>query len=157
MRYIAKIFIFLMLTTSLLMLGGCQSKEKNENIAKFIQETQAATKPTSDTDLLNTEALKKPIIEDITPIRNRNPFTISSGTTQANDAGTQQIGNLKLVGVVNINEKKWAIIRASGKIYKVTVGQLIGLNKISQITDKTVTFIRTDDPSEEAITLTLQE
>lgn len=136
-----------------LLLSAC-SGDKLEDLQEYVNQVQS--RPGAGiAPLPEIKPYERFIYEDQ---RMRDPFKPAAKTPAAAAGGSNSklrpnisrnrealeqyaLDTLKLVGSLNKNSEKWAIIKSSdGTIYKVKVGNHIGKNfgEITRITDKQV-------------------
>jgi len=153
-------FIFILAA----IVSACGGSEKGSQTQQFIDQVKTQTKPTVNKNVVGTEnleALLKTQEGSIENIKARNPFSLAAAPVATTAAGGQASGSLKLLGIFTLGasgrEKRWAILSFDGKIYRVTAGEKVGENRISQVNVKSVTVTSNENGEETSYTLSLQE
>lgn len=149
------------------MLSSCGGEDQSSQTEKYIADVKAQTKPNAtkkpdDVDISKLEKLLNAPNNPTDVLKTRNPLAVAAvpiteSPTKENNAKTA----LKLMGIFSMGptgtEKRWAIISFDDKIYKVTAGEKVGENVISQVNEKSVTVKTSQNGEEASYTLNLQE
>lgn len=154
-----KLFIFSLSCSLCLLMVGCSDDKRNSETQKFIDSVKTKTKPNSEEKEISLDNITAVPTTIFTSVKERNPFAVAA--TPVSESAQKVVSNLTLLGIFRIgsgsNEKKWAIIRSNDKIVKVTAGEAIGDNLITQVADGFVTVERDENGEKTTFTLKMQE